>query len=61
MRTKGGGKVEEYQLGLKIQLTDIDKKRLYNQQDRGCYRIANPKNTRNGITNHIDKLILLHI
>jgi len=26
MRTKGGGKVEEYQLGLKIQLTDIIKK-----------------------------------
>ena len=26
MRTKGGGKAEEYQLGLKIQLTDIIKK-----------------------------------
>ena len=26
MRTKGGGKVEEYQLGLKIQLSGIRKK-----------------------------------
>ena len=39
-RRKGGGKAEEYQLGLKIQLTGIIKKRMYIQEDSGCYRIA---------------------